>query len=203
MRRESPGYCQRPSCQAHPRSVRTHCPGTHVVVRCGGSSQCPGCHTHLSCQVQYPGTQTCAEEGATPISSSRGAGGCCGTITWLGGALDGRSRMMVVSCRTSRPPQAGRTTSTVETKRSRMSVVRVIVCFFSTVARHWRGRRSPAVHVEKAPPDLYISVYHRHKKQKVCQRCVAEKASASAIVRTCSHLSHQQHFHGLQALPTP
>src|SRR5438128_898901 len=98
-------YCQSPGRQTQFCPCGTHCPGTQVVIRCGGSSQCPAVHCQPLFQVQYPGTQTYADEGGMVIASwRRGGGGCC--------AISSR-----VSCVTPRAISAGvvrsRTTSVV------------------------------------------------------------------------------------------
>ena len=131
--RRNVGYCQYPGCQAQPLGVCTHCPGTQAMARWGGSSQRPGLHTQPSLQVQDPGTHVCSREGATPLVSSGGAGGGCDTVLSLGRELGAVSLMIVVSRSTLRPPQAGRTISTVVANKRRHSVIRLMACFSLTL----------------------------------------------------------------------
>ena len=70
---------------------------------------------------------------ATPLVSSGGAGGGCDTVLSLGRELGAVSLMIVVSRSTLRPPQAGRTISTVVAKKRRHSVIRLMACFSLTL----------------------------------------------------------------------
>jgi len=137
----SQGYCQCPGSQTQFWPCVIHCPGTQVLIRWGGSSQCPAIHCQPLFQVQYPGTQTDADEGGMGMASWSGVGGGCGTTSWRtmtcggagGGAAGGDGAASAlsgsaggVSCP---PPQATTKTSVIDARSVSGISVRFIVCF--------------------------------------------------------------------------
>jgi hypothetical protein len=128
------GYCQCPGSQTHCWPCDTHCPGTQVLIRWGGSSQCPATHCQPLFQVQYPGTQTDADEGGMPIVSWRSGGGGCGTIICdsrvttgpvVGGTTTVSRSVGGASCL---PPQATTRTRVIAARSASRISVRFIVC---------------------------------------------------------------------------